>query len=44
MSHNLGWRALLECVILGDGSRPYQQIALILLDAGADVSIPTSTG
>ena len=24
--NDLGWTALLEAVILGDGSRPYQQI------------------
>jgi uncharacterized protein len=33
--NNLGWTALLEAVILGDGSLPYQQIVQILLDAGA---------
>jgi ankyrin repeat protein len=33
--NNLGWTALLEAVILGDGSAPYQQIVQILLDAGA---------
>jgi uncharacterized protein len=34
--NNLGWTALLEAVILGDGSQRYQQIVTILLDAGAD--------
>ena len=34
--NDLGWTAMLEAVILGDGSRPYQQIVRILLDAGAD--------
>jgi len=33
--NNLGWTALLEAVILGDGSVPYQQIVQILLEAGA---------
>ena len=33
--NNLGWTALLEAVILGDGSAPYQEIVQILLDAGA---------
>ena len=33
--NNLGWTALLEAVILGDGSARYQQIVQILLDAGA---------
>ena len=42
--NNLGWTALLECVILGDGSAPYQEIARILVAAGADVSIPDRDG
>ena len=33
--NNLGWTALLEAVILGDGSKPYQEIVQILLNAGA---------
>ena len=37
--NNLGWTALLEAVILGDGSRRYQQIVSTLLDAGADPKI-----
>ena len=37
--NNLGWTALLEAVILGDGSRRYQQIVTTLLDAGADPKI-----
>lgn len=42
--NDLGWTAILEAVILGDGSRPYQQIVRILIDAGADPSIPDSEG
>jgi ankyrin repeat protein len=42
--NNLGWTALLECVILGDGSQRYQQIAQILKDAGADVHIGDKDG
>lgn len=42
--NNLGWTALLECVILGDGSRPYQQIAEILVAAGARVQQPDRDG
>lgn len=42
--NDLGWTALLEAVILGDGSRPYQQIVRILLDAGADPSIAAGDG
>lgn len=39
--NNLGWTALLEAVILGDGSKRYRQIVTILLDAGADARSPT---
>ncbi len=42
--NDLGWTALLEAVILGDGSRRYQEIVRILLGAGADPSIPDSDG
>jgi ankyrin repeat protein len=42
--NRLGWTALLECVLLGDGSMPYQEIARILLDAGADASIGDKDG
>ena len=42
--NDLGWTALLEAVILGDGSEPYQQIVRILLDAGADPSIADNDG
>ena len=42
--NDLGWTALLEAVILGDGSEPYQDIVRILLDAGADRSIPDGNG
>ena len=42
--NNLGWTALLEAVILGDGSRRYQQIVTILLDAGADPKIADRQG
>jgi uncharacterized protein len=42
--NDLGWTALLEAVILGDGSAPYQRIVRILLDAGADPSIADRDG
>ena len=42
--NDLGWTALLEAVILGDGSAPYQEIVRILLDAGADPSIADGNG
>jgi len=42
--NDLGWTALLEAVILGDGSRPYQRIVHTLLRAGADRSIADADG
>ena len=37
--NNVGWTALLEVAILGDGSERYQKIARMLINAGADASI-----
>lgn len=37
--NRLGWTALLEAVVLGDGSKEYQDIVQILKNAGADLSI-----
>ncbi len=42
--NRLGWTALLEAVILGDGGVRHQQIVRILLDAGADASIADHDG
>lgn len=42
--NDLGWTALLEAVILGDGSQRYQEIVRILLGAGADPSIADRDG
>jgi ankyrin repeat protein len=42
--NDLGWTALLEAVILGDGSTPYQQSSRSSLDAGADPSIADRDG
>ncbi len=42
--NDLGWTALLEAVILGDGSARYQQIVRILLAAGADPAIGDRDG
>ncbi|WP_162487667.1 ankyrin repeat domain-containing protein [Paenibacillus sp. LC231] len=43
MNH-LNWTALLEAVILGDGSEKYQRIVKLLLDHGADARIPDGNG
>ena len=42
--NDLGWTALLEAVILGDGGERHQQVVKILLDAGADPAIPDADG
>jgi uncharacterized protein len=42
--NRLGWTALLEAVILGDGGKRHQEVARILLNAGADPSITDHQG
>lgn len=42
--NKLGWTALMETVILGDGSDHYIEIVRILLEAGADKTIPDLEG
>ncbi|MEO7267921.1 MAG: ankyrin repeat domain-containing protein [Knoellia sp.] len=42
--NDLGWTALLEAVILGDGGERHQEIVRILLDAGADPAIEDKDG
>lgn len=42
--NDLGWTALLEAVILGDGSPTYQEIVRILLAAGADSELADRDG
>ncbi len=37
--NNLGWTALQEAVMLGDGTQPFQDIVKLLLKAGADKTI-----
>ena len=39
--NELGWTALHEAVILGDGSRRYVRVVRLLADAGADVNEPS---
>ncbi len=42
--NDLGWTALLEAVILGQGTEPWQRIVTSLVDHGADVSIADRDG
>ncbi len=42
--NRLGWTALMEAIVLGDGSKKYQQIVQILKDAGARLAIPDHNG
>ena len=42
--NNLGWTALIEAVILGDGGPRHQRVVEALLDAGADRSITDRQG
>ena len=42
--NRLGWTALMEAVILGDGTEKYQKIIKILKEAGAKMDIPDHDG
>lgn len=42
--NRLGWTALMEAVVLGDGSEKYQQIIRILKEAGSKMDIPDKDG
>jgi ankyrin repeat protein len=42
--NNLGWTALIEAVILGDGGPDHVQTVRHLVEAGADVTIPDRDG
>ncbi|MEU7074635.1 ankyrin repeat domain-containing protein [Streptomyces narbonensis] len=42
--NDLGWTALLEAVILGDGGRPHQEVVELLLAAGADPELADADG
>ncbi|MFD2115107.1 ankyrin repeat domain-containing protein [Paenibacillus yanchengensis] len=42
--NNLGWTALLEAVLLGDGGERHQQIIQLLVDYGADVNLADGEG
>ncbi|PZN99106.1 MAG: hypothetical protein DCF30_12560 [Hyphomicrobiales bacterium] len=42
--NDLGWTCLLEIVILGDGGPRHQQVAKLVLDAGANPSLADKDG
>nr|WP_206324289.1 ankyrin repeat domain-containing protein [Streptomyces sp. HNM0574] len=42
--NRLGWTALLEAVILGDGGRAHQEIVELLVTAGATPGLPDGEG
>jgi ankyrin repeat protein len=42
--NNLGWTALIEAIVLGDGGPRHAETVSVLLDAGADPDLPDSRG
>ena len=42
--NNLGWTALLEAIVLTDGGPKFQRVTQMLIDHGADISIPDKEG
>ncbi len=42
--NNLGWTALIEAIVLGDGGPRHVSIVLALIDAGADLNLPDGNG
>ncbi len=42
--NNLGWTALIEAIVLGDGAAAHTAIVRDLIDAGADVNLPDRSG
>jgi hypothetical protein len=40
--NRLGWTALHEAIILGDGGSSYVRVVELLVDAGADVTLPSA--
>ncbi|WP_246188150.1 ankyrin repeat domain-containing protein [Paenibacillus tengchongensis] len=42
--NNLGWTALLEAVLLGDGGERHTQIVRLLIEHGADVNLADKDG
>jgi len=42
--NRLGWTALMEAIVLGNGSKKYQEIVQLLKDGGADLGMPDHDG
>jgi len=42
--NRLGWTALMEAIILGNGSKKYQEVVQVLVDAGCNINIPDKDG
>lgn len=42
--NRLGWTALMEAIVLGNGGKKYQEIVQLLKDAGADLGISDHDG
>ena len=42
--NNLGWTALIESIVLGDGGARHQDTLAALVEAGADVNLPDRQG
>jgi ankyrin repeat protein len=42
--NRLGWTALLEAVILGDGGPRHTEVVRLLVQAGADVNLADNNG
>ena len=42
--NNLGWTALIEAIVLGDGGRNHTDTLAALVRAGANVNIPDRQG
>ena len=42
--NNLGWTALIEAIVLGDGGRDHTAVVEALVKAGADVTVPDRHG
>ncbi|MVO99701.1 hypothetical protein EDM21_09175 [Paenibacillus sp. N10] len=42
--NNLGWTALMEAIVLSNGGEQQQQVIRLLIEHGADVTIPDKNG